>query len=176
MPSRAVLLDRDGVIMRDLGYVGDPAQVELLPLVPRALGLLRDAGFLLVVVTNQSGIGRGLFSAEAHEAVRRRMEELLAAHGVRLDGYYHCPHAPWEGCQCRKPNGGMALKAAEELHIDLGSSWVVGDKMSDLGLAIRVGSRGILVGEGACPVDGFPAAPDLMGAARIILDIEGLSS
>ncbi|MCX7828541.1 MAG: HAD family hydrolase [Thermanaerothrix sp.] len=172
--NRAVFLDRDGVIIRDVGYLGEPAGVELLPGVPKALGRLKEAGWMLVVVTNQSGIGRGFFSEEDHLMVRRRMEELLYDFGVRLDGYFHCPHGPMEGCFCRKPRPGLVLKASWELQIDPARSFVVGDKMSDVELAWNVGALGILVGDDA-PSAVYHArgpilrTPGLAGAAELIL-------
>lgn len=173
--SKAVFLDRDGVIIRDTGYLGDPRGVLVLPGVPEALTLLRAAGWKLVVVTNQSGIARGFFSEEDHLKVRMRMEELLAAHGVGLDGYFHCPHGPWEQCSCRKPRPGMVFRARDELGIQLEGSFVVGDKMSDLELAWNVGIQGILVGTSvpealdAGARGAMMRAQDLLHASKLIL-------
>lgn len=166
----AVFLDRDGVIIRDTGYVSDPRCVELLPGVGEALRELQKSRWPLIVVTNQSGIGRGIFNHKDHLMVRRRMESLLALEGVRLDLYLYCPHAPEDQCHCRKPRPGLVLRASQKMRLDLSGSFVVGDKMSDVELAWNVGAKGILVGGG----QGTPAGPvilaaDLLEAAEVIL-------
>lgn len=141
----AVFLDRDGTLCRERGYLRDPERVELLPGAAEAVALLNRRGVLAVVISNQSGVARGLIRAEELERVNRRLEELLARQGARLDGIYCCPHGPEEGCECRKPRPGLAMRAARELGIDLRRSWVVGDKRSDLELARRLGARAVLV-------------------------------
>jgi histidinol-phosphate phosphatase family protein len=129
---RALFLDRDGTLMVDTGYVRDPANVELLP---GAAPLLREArrlGLAIVVVSNQSGIARGLITPAELELVQRRFEELLAAHGVRIDDVRFCLHGPDDGCACRKPMPGLLQEAALALGIDLGRSIMIGDKEADV--------------------------------------------
>ena len=144
----AVFLDRDGTLVRDPGYLHDPALVELLPGVVEGLRALARAGWPLVVVSNQSGIARGLFGPAAFHAVTARLEELLAPHGVRFAGVYYCPHHPdFTGpCRCRKPGVELFERAARELGLDLRRSWFVGDMLKDAEPAARLGGRGILLG------------------------------
>lgn len=144
----AVFLDRDGTINAEVHYLADPADFRLLPGSGEAIRLLNRAGLLVVVVTNQSGVGRGYFSADAVEAVHRRMEESLAALDARIDAIYICPHRPEDGCDCRKPSGGMLRQAASELSIALGRSLIVGDKHSDLAAGREVGCATVLVATG----------------------------
>lgn len=158
MTRRAAFLDRDGTIIVDRDYPGDPDAVELIPGAADAIRRLRDAGFAAVMVTNQSGIGRGLISEAAYRAVQGRMEEMLAAAGVRLDGVYYCPHAPEAACTCRKPATGLYLQAAQELGVDLAASVYVGDRMRDVLPGVALGGRGFFVrGTEAVPDDELPA-------------------
>lgn len=172
----AVFLDRDGTLVRDPGYLHNPALVELLPGVAAGLGALAKAGWTLVVVSNQSGIARGLYGPEAFFAVMARIGELLAPHGVRLAASYYCPHHPdfTGSCACRKPGVELFERAARDLGLGLRSSWFAGDKLQDAEPALRLGGRGILVGTPA-PEDaararalGIPVSPDLPAAAVII--------
>jgi histidinol-phosphate phosphatase family protein len=140
--SRFVFLDRDGTLVRDTGYPHREADYELLPGVPAALRRLADAGFRLAIVTNQSGIGRGLFTAADFERFQARLLADLAAERVRIERTYHCPHRPDEGCACRKPAPGLLERARDELGADLAASWVVGDGAGDVELAARAGCRG----------------------------------
>jgi histidinol-phosphate phosphatase family protein len=143
--KRAVFLDRDGTIMPDLGYLRDPEQVSLLPGAGAALALLQRQGFYLVLVSNQSGVGRGIINATDLERVHQRLLERLAEYSIRLDGAYYCCHAPWESCDCRKPFPGLLLQAANELELDLPSSFMVGDKPGDMEAAKRLGCISILL-------------------------------
>ena len=161
--SWAVFLDRDGTIVVDKHYAFDPDGLELLPNALDGLRELRDLGPRLVVVTNQSGVGRGYFPAEAIEPMHARLRELLVEGGVELDGIYVCPHAPDDGCACRKPGSALFEQAADELGLDLRASFVVGDKKSDVEAGRRIGATPILVGA-ADDAD----ARDLVGAARLI--------
>ena len=145
--KRAVFLDRDGVINVDHGYVSSWDQFEFLPGVPAALWQLQSAGYVLVVVSNQSGIGRGLYSEADVAALNHRLHRyLLDKHGVEIAQFYHCPHHPTEAlpqwrqtCHCRKPAPGMIEQACAELHIDPSSSLLVGDKVSDMGAGQAAG-------------------------------------
>ena len=145
MADRAVFLDRDGTIIEDPGYLSDPSGVRLLPGAAEALLALRAAGYRLVLVSNQSGIGRGYFTREQAEAVHRRVIERLAREGVVLDDARYCPHAPEEGCQCRKPRPGLLLAAASELGLDLEASFMVGNSPVDMAAGRNAGCRTILL-------------------------------
>jgi D-glycero-D-manno-heptose 1,7-bisphosphate phosphatase len=128
---RALLLDRDGTLIVDVGYPRDPAAIAPLP---GAIDALRElaASFVLVIISNQSGLGRGLITASEARAVHDRVIELFAAGGVRFAGAYYCPHAPDDACRCRKPAPGLLLDAARDLGLDLPSSILIGDRSSDL--------------------------------------------
>jgi D-glycero-D-manno-heptose 1,7-bisphosphate phosphatase len=142
---RAVFLDRDGSLIEDSGYPRDPDRVHLLPGVAETLRELEHRGFLLILVSNQSGIGRGLVTPAEAAAVHARLVELLARAGARLHAAYYCPHTPDEGCLCRKPAPGMLLQAAKEWDIDLSRSFFVGDKPSDIEAGKATGCFTILL-------------------------------
>lgn len=148
---RAVFLDRDGTIIEDVVYLRDKDQVHLLPGAADAIKRLNETGFLAIVVTNQSGIARGLLSRHDYQMSERRVDELLAREGAKLDAHYFCPHLPelTGPCDCRKPGALLYRQAAEQFHIDLGRSWWVGDRMRDVLPADALGGRGILVLSGA---------------------------
>ena len=140
-----VFLDRDGTINEEVEYLNDPEDLRLIPGAAEAIRLLNEAGILAIVVTNQAGIGRGYFSEARVKAIHEQLAKQLAAHGACLDAIYRCPHHPDNGCNCRKPNPGMLVQAAQEHRIDLQRSFVVGDKLSDLDAGRRVGCRTVLV-------------------------------
>ena len=144
----AVFLDRDGTLIRETGYLSDPETVELLPGVGRALRNLVEAGYPLVVVSNQSGIARGMFSEARVHAVMARLRERLRAHGVELAAVYFCPHHPEAGCACRKPRPGLLERAADDLDLALKQSVMIGDKRIDAATGRNAGGRGILVRSG----------------------------
>jgi D-glycero-D-manno-heptose 1,7-bisphosphate phosphatase len=137
--SRFVFLDRDGTLVRDTGYPHRDEDYEILPGVPEALRRLQERGFRLAIVTNQSGIGRGLFGEAEFERFQARLLADLARAGVRIERTYHCPHRPEEGCACRKPAPGLLWRARDELGADLAASWVIGDGAVDVELAARAG-------------------------------------
>jgi len=149
LADKAVFLDRDGTIIEEVGYLSDPEGVALVHGAAEALARLRDSGFKLIVVTNQSGIARGYFSEAEMHKVHDALDLVLASKGVKLDAYYFCPHHPSHGevrdCTCRKPGTGMPERAAMELGVDLSSSFFVGDKSSDVELGINAGGRSVLV-------------------------------
>ena len=172
---RYVLLDRDGTVIVDKHYLSDPAGVELLPGAVQGLKRMRDMGYGLAVLSNQSGIGRGYFDAASVDACNARLAELLDGHGVPIDGFYYCPHGPDEGCDCRKPASGLMEQAARELGFDPAESWMIGDKAADMGLGKAVGASTILVltGKGEkhrprCVDDTDFVAADLAEAAALI--------
>jgi D-glycero-D-manno-heptose 1,7-bisphosphate phosphatase len=139
--SPAAFLDRDGTLIEDLHFLGDPERVRLIAGVVPAVVQLRRAGYVLVVISNQSGVGRGLFTETAVEQVNARTRELLlqANAGAELGPFYHCPHAPDAGCSCRKPKPGLFLRAAEEHGLDLGRSIGFGDSERDVQAALAAG-------------------------------------
>lgn len=147
-PRPAVFLDRDGTLVIERGYLTDPADIELTPGTARALRRLADAGYLLVVVSNQSGVGRGFFSAATVHAAMARLRALLRAAGVELDAIYFCPHRPEAGCACRKPGTLLLERARDDLEISLARSAMVGDKLLDAETGRRAGARGLLVRTG----------------------------
>ena len=177
-PSAAVFLDRDGTIVSDPGYLRDPALVVMLPDAGPAIARLNQAGLPVIVVTNQSGISRGLLSDAEYRGVTTRLDQLLRPFGAHIDATYHCPHAPERDgpCDCRKPGLKLFEQAAAEHHIDLGGSWWVGDRLSDVLPAAAVGGTGLLVetGEGpahreAARAEGFVVVPGLEAAVERIL-------
>lgn len=156
-PARrpAVFLDRDGTINEDVGYLSELSHLTLYPWAIDAVRLLNRAGYLVVMVTNQGGIGRRMIRPEFVGELHAVIDERLAAGGGHVDGWYFCPHHPEAlidelrvPCDCRKPGTGMARDAARDLSIDLARSWVVGDKWIDVQLGQRIGGRGILVRTG----------------------------
>ncbi len=159
---RYVLLDRDGTLIVEKHYLSDPDGVELIEGAAEALRELAVAGLGLVVVTNQSAIGRGYFDPDRLATIHRRLGDLLAAEDVRLDGIYYCPHHPDDGCACRKPRPGMVERAASELGFDPASSFVVGDAAGDICLGAAVGATTILVrtGHGQSTLDSGEVRPD----------------
>jgi D-glycero-D-manno-heptose 1,7-bisphosphate phosphatase len=186
-----VFVDRDGTVNEEIDYLCEPDQVRLIPGAAEAIDRLRKSGWLVVVITNQSAIARGLLSEDTLATIHQRLGILLAELGTRVDGIYYCPHHPTEGstpykldCECRKPKPGMILRAARELNIDIVRSIVIGDRLQDLETAARVGARRILVktGYGAGESLGLDAqgkaapeyiADDLLDASNWILAADG---
>jgi D-glycero-D-manno-heptose 1,7-bisphosphate phosphatase len=182
---RAVFIDRDGTLIRDKHYLKQPEGIELFPETVPALAMLRETGLALVLVTNQSGIARGLLSEADLADQHARLGELLAGGGVALDGMYHCPHLPASSgdapdCDCRKPRPGMLARAAAELDLTLAGSWIVGDKEADIDLALTLPLRPLLVRTG-CGIETAARLPegraeavvaDLLAAAIHIRDAE----
>lgn len=148
----AAFLDRDGTIIRDTEYLADPADIEMLDGAAAAIARLNAAGWPVVVVTNQSGIARGLLTEADYERVRARLDEILAGSGAHADATYRCPHHPdFTGpCDCRKPAVGMYLEAARDLGLDPAGSFYVGDRWRDVAAAAHFGGRGFLIQGGAC--------------------------
>jgi heptosyltransferase-2 len=140
-----VFLDRDGTLNEDTGYVKSPDDLTLLPGVGSALARLAQAGARLIVVTNQSGVGRGYFTCKDLEAIHAKLRLVLAEDGVTLDGLYSCPHHPDDRCNCRKPARVMIDRAVVELQVDLSRAYVIGDSSRDVELAKQVGAKSLLV-------------------------------
>jgi D-glycero-D-manno-heptose 1,7-bisphosphate phosphatase len=167
----AVFLDRDGTLMRDVDYCGDPTEVHLFPGTSEVLRKLKRAGYKLIIITNQSGIGRGYFTESAYRAVETEVTRQL---GEKLiDATYFCPHAPEDECECRKPQPGMILQGAREHHVDLRRSFLIGDKQSDIECGRNAGVKTVLVrtgyGAGPGPNAADLVADDLEEAAKMIL-------
>ena len=145
MSHKAVFLDRDGTLIEDTGYIHDPSKVRLVRGAAPALRKLKKLGYLLVVVTNQSGIARGLLTLEQMRAVQQEVEARFGRRGVTFDAFYFCPHGPEEGCGCRKPKPGLLLRAAADLGIELSQSYMVGDKWSDSEAGMAAGCNAVLL-------------------------------
>jgi D-glycero-D-manno-heptose 1,7-bisphosphate phosphatase len=175
---RYILLDRDGTINYERQYLSHPDEVELLPQTGAGLRMLVEAGYGLVVLTNQSPIGRGMFSEERLAQIHRRLAELLQNEGVKLDGIYYCPHTPEDYCKCRKPLPGLVWQAARELGFEPQNCIVIGDKPCDIDLGRNIHARTILVrtGYGAkYEKEGLISdytVDDLVGAAEVIRQLE----
>ena len=191
MSRRAIFMDRDGTICEEVGYVNHLSRSRLLPNSLEAIRLVNRAGYLAIVVTNQSGVARGLFGEDLVRAVHRQLVSRVEAAGSLLDAIYYCPHHPREGsppyrqeCDCRKPKPGLLLRAARERDIDLQHSYMIGDSLVDLvaGRAAGVGVVHVLTGYGRGLVDHQPdrftvrplhTAEDLLEAVRWILARDG---
>lgn len=178
MSQRAVFIDRDGTLIHDRHYLGDPEGVELLDGAAEAVRTLQGAGLAVIVVTNQSGIGRGLFTEEDYRAVARQVDVLLGLDGVSLDGSYHCPHDPSSRCACRKPGTALYEEAAKAQGLTLPGSYYVGDRAGDVEPATTLDGTGLLVRTGhghrheeeVC--DWAEVVDDLAEAARKIVALE----
>jgi D-glycero-D-manno-heptose 1,7-bisphosphate phosphatase len=169
--SKAVFLDRDGVINSDRGYVSKWSEFELLPGVVRALADMQALGYRLIIVTNQSGIGRGFYTEGDFAALSTQLIDFLADHDVTLTAIYHCPHHPTEAlggykksCDCRKPQPGMVLRGVEDWRLNVEACALVGDKPSDIeagrrasiGHLFQIGAEGEIAGDGVTSVTGLP--------------------
>lgn len=151
----AIFIDKDGTLVRDVPYNVAPELIELVPSASIGLPQLVDAGYRLVVISNQSGVARGMFRREAMTRVEQHIGVLLAEIGVQLDGFYYCPHHPLGivaeftgACDCRKPKPGLILQAAAELDVDLSRSWMLGDILDDVEAGHRAGCRSLLIQNG----------------------------
>ena len=186
-PYAAIFIDRDGTLNEDIGYVSTPDDLVLYPWAAEAVRMVNESGLLAIVITNQSGIARGMYTEERLSSIHLRMIEQLACEGARIDAVYYCPHHPDVGdvryriaCDCRKPRIGMLDRAARDHRIDLKRSFVVGDKASDINLAGNAGARSALVLTGygretLTHPDLWPCEPEiiaenLLEAVKQILD------
>ena len=141
MKTRAIFLDRDGIINVDHGYVSKIEDFEFNKGIFELLLSLQSQGFLLIVVTNQSGIGRGYYTQEDYMTLTSHMVESLMKEGVKIDAVFHCPHTPEDRCKCRKPQTGMLRAAKKQFDIDMQNSWMIGDKESDVEAGKKAGIR-----------------------------------
>jgi D-glycero-D-manno-heptose 1,7-bisphosphate phosphatase len=164
-PKRLALIDRDGTIIVDKVYLSDPDGIEFAPGAIEGLQLLRDAGFTLVLITNQSGIARGYFDLATLGRIHDRLQSMLAVNELRLEAIYFCPHGPNDGCDCRKPAPGMVIKAMHDLGFRPDEIVVIGDSDGDMGAAAAAGVKGVRVAaDGGVPSIGV--AHDFLEAAR----------
>jgi D-glycero-D-manno-heptose 1,7-bisphosphate phosphatase len=176
-----VFLDRDGTIMEDAHYISSPDQVRLLPGAATAIKRLNDAGIRVIVVTNQSGIARGIFTVADYEAVRRRLEDLLAAEGAHVDASYYCPHHPsTDGpCACRKPGTRMFEDAMRDWRLNSETVAYVGDRWRDVAASKKLGGRGIMIASpmtsaedrGLAERDGIETASTLEQAVEMLFGL-----
>jgi D-glycero-D-manno-heptose 1,7-bisphosphate phosphatase len=164
-PRRLALIDRDGTIIVDKVYLSDPDGIEFAPGAIEGLRLLRDAGFALALITNQSGIARGYFDAARLEQIHDRLRSMLAAEGLGLDAIYVCPHGPDDGCDCRKPEPGMVRSAMRDFGFGPDEAVVIGDTDADMGAAAAAGVAGLRVGSAVHSAPPRPA-DDFLKAAR----------
>ena len=145
---KTVFLDRDGVINKEKSdYIKSISELEIFPDVAKNIELLKNAGFLVVVITNQSAVNRGIVTPEMINQIHNSIQGHLKKYGTSLDGFYYCPHIPNENCNCRKPKSGLLEKAILELNIDLNSSWMIGDRDSDIEAANSIGCKAIKIGD-----------------------------
>ncbi|MFX1239739.1 MAG: D-glycero-beta-D-manno-heptose 1,7-bisphosphate 7-phosphatase [Promethearchaeota archaeon] len=145
--NKAIFLDRDGVINKEVKYLSDPKDFKFIKGSIKALKILKLKGFLLIIITNQAGIARGFFTKETLSAIHEKMENILKKNNVQLDDIYYCPHHPkfTGSCDCRKPNPGMILKAQSKYKIDLSESYMVGDTINDIQTGKAANCRTVLV-------------------------------
>lgn len=179
MTRAAVFFDRDDTLNTDKGYVHRMEDWEWIPGAIDAIAALKKAGFLVIVITNQAGIARGYYDEAAMANLHEKINEELKEHDAVIDGFYHCPHHPEFGavreCECRKPMPGMIYKASQDFDIDLGRSWLIGDKMSDIQAGLAAGVKSILVSTGygkeecALPDENMMCAVDIMEAGALII-------
>jgi D-glycero-D-manno-heptose 1,7-bisphosphate phosphatase len=179
LSKAAVFLDRDDTIIKDKSYLGDPDEIEILKGAAEAIRLLNSRNIPVIVITNQSGIARGIFDEERLRIIHERLRALLGEQGAKVDAIYYCPHLPGGivkqyaiACTCRKPDTGMLLKAAHDFGLDLASCFMVGDKPEDIEVIHKVGGKGIFMQTGKHRNTGYRAdfiAHDLLQAAQWIL-------
>ena len=177
--KRAVFLDRDNTLCKDVPYCKRPEDLHLLPGAGEAVSRLNKAGFAVVIITNQSSIGRGWLTEDTLKSIHEKMKKDLANLGAKVDGIYHCPHMPDEGCECRKPKPSMVVRAVSEMGLDLKRSYTVGDRLFDVQLGRNSGTKAILV-RSHTPAEELAEAerladhvsPDLAAAVDWILSFE----
>lgn len=186
--DKAVFLDRDGTINEEVNYLSQEENLRILPNAAEGIKLLKDAGYKVIVISNQSGVARGYFTEEDVQLINRKLSELIMQSGANIDAFYYCPHHP-EGavdkyrrvCHCRKPEPGLFLQAATQLNIDIRKSFIVGDRLSDIQMSETLGARAVLVltGYGSQEREKYCSelpcalhyiAEDLLDAARWILE------
>ena len=191
MKQRAVFIDRDGTMSEEVGYINHSSRFRLFPYTATAIKHLNESGWLAIVVTNQAGVARGYFSEDMIDTVHAQMTKDVTANGGRIDAIYYCAHHPSVGeppyrvaCDCRKPQPGLINRAAEKFDVDLSSSWMIGDRYSDVELARNAGVKSMFVlsgygrGEWEHQRTNWSAQPDLVAenlleAVQMIVSTEG---
>ena len=166
MENKVIFLDRDGTINKDFGYVYQKSKLEFLPGVIEALHLLKDAGYKLIIITNQSGIGRGYFSLNDYNEFNQYMIEELKKLNIEIDKVYYCPHTDEDKCNCRKPNIGLFENAIKEYNVDIENSYVIGDNERDLSVCDKYNLKSILLYKNS---DKYLCKKYLLDAAKYIL-------
>ena len=166
MENKVIFLDRDGTINKDFGYVYQKSKLEFLSGVIEALHLLKDAGYKLIIITNQSGIGRGYFSLNDYNEFNQYMIEELKKLNIEIDKVYYCPHTDEDKCNCRKPNIGLFENAIKEYNVDIENSYVIGDNERDLSVCDKYNLKSILLYKNS---DKYLCKKDLLDAAKYIL-------
>ena len=176
--KKAFFLDRDGTVIKEVNHLSTVEETELYPYTIEALKLLKDAGFIFFITTNQSGVARGYFDASAVNAIHAKIQNELKANGLQMESFHFCPHMPDAGCKCRKPNTGMIEQACENFDIDLSESWMVGDKKLDIGMGFNAGTKTALVKTGygekhQSELDRQPdiIADNLLEVAKIVTEL-----
>ncbi len=164
MADIAVFLDRDGTMNKDVPYCRRPEDFQLFPGTARAVRLLNERGYKVIVITNQSGVARGYFTEEMLGLIHQEMMNQLAEENARIDAIYYCPHHPDDNCECRKPKPKMILQASKEHDIDLKRSFMVGDKAHDIILGRNVGCRTVLVPSDPADTESESCSPDYIAA------------
>lgn len=176
MKQKAIFLDRDGTLIEDSNYLHRVEDLRFFPFTEKAVDILKDSGFLIIVLTNQSGIGRGIFDENSMHDIHNEIQKKL---GGKIDAFYFCPHLPDFGCVCRKPNPGMIETASENFEIDFENSWMIGDKTIDVETGFTAGIKTVLVltGYGKREIEKLKKQPDiiaenLLDAVQKILDFD----
>jgi len=164
--NKAVFLDRDGVLIKDTNYPGDPETIVFLPKIAQAIRMLNDKGYTVVVVTNQSGVARGYFPEENVKRIHGKIAEKVCEAGARIDRFYYCPHHPDENCSCRKPKPGLLLQAQKDFDIDFARSYLISDSESDMAAGRSVGCKTILLSHERNPA--YTTAGSLFEAAALL--------
>jgi len=162
--KKAIFLDRDGTICEDVNYLARPEQLKLFPFAAEAVRLLNENGFIVILITNQSGIARGFFDENALREIHEKLVSELAEQNAKLDAIYFCPHNSVDNCACRKPKTGMIEQAAKDFSIDLKNSWMIGDKRIDVETGFRAGTKTALVltGYGQKDIQQLERKPDII--------------
>ncbi len=170
----AVFIDRDGTLIEEVNYLSRVEDLQYFAYTDQAVRLLKEKGFLVIVLTNQSGIGRRIFAESAMHEIHRQIQNDLTA---KLDGIYFCPHLPTDGCRCRKPNLAMIENAQRDFPVDLENSWMIGDKALDVELGFNAGIKTALVltGYGAADLPKLKRQPDLV-AENLLAAVEHIIS
>ena len=170
MKKPAFFLDRDGTVCKEVNYLSRPEDLYIFPFAVEAIKLLNEKGFFVILITNQSGIGRGYFGEKDLNEIHQKLEKELVENKAKLDAIYYCPHVSEDFCDCRKPKSGMIEQAATDFEIDLENSWMIGDKIADVkaGINAKVKTCLVLTGYGKKEVENLETQPDLI--AENLLD------